>query len=487
MVEYELGMPHDGDMVIGLKNGVVCKTECRLNTPINLTINKGEQLAVIGPNGSGKTILVNTLLGQYRLMEGVRVTYGNGITGQDVKNITFRDSYGSADSTNCYQLRWNSTETDEVPLVRELFPTIPDGEWRYELVSLFGLEQLWDKKIVSLSSGEMRKYQLAKALASRPKLIFVESPFIGLDEEARHTLTELLERMAQQCEVQSVLVVSRKEDIPSFITHVIPVENMECGAKITKEEFENTCSKSSSPLSPLTPHSKEIIRNLPCNDHLPHEILFLNRIHLQYGTRVILDSITWRVNKGEHWALLGPNGSGKSALLSLIYADNPQAYAQDITLFGRKRGTGESIWEIKREIGYVSPEMHRSYTRHYPVMDIVASGLHDSIGLYVKITDSEREACRKWMEIFQIERLSDRDFYTLSSGEQRLVLLARAFVKNPALLILDEPLHGLDTSNRCLALDIIRTYAENPERTVIMVTHYPEELPFDALRLALRT
>ena len=148
-----------------------------------------------------------------------------------------------------------------------------------------------------------------------------------------------------------------------------------------------------------------------------------------------------------------------------------------ISLFGNRRGSGESIWEIKKHIGYVSPEMHRSYARHYPVIDIVASGLHDTIGLYKKIHDDERERCIVWLKIFGLEHIKDNDFFNLSSGEQRMVLLARAFVKNPSLIILDEPLHGLDDSNRSLVMDIIRTFCSNRDKTMIIVTHYPEELP----------
>ena len=180
---------------------------------------------------------------------------------------------------------------------------------------------------------------------------------------------------------------------------------------------------------------------------------------------------------GEKWALSGDNGSGKSTLLSLVCADNPQSYACNISLFGKKRGSGESIWEIKKHIGYVSPEMHRAYLKNLPAVDIVASGLHDSIGLYRKMRDEDRERCEWWMDIFGIAGLKDRSFLQLSSGEQRMVLLARAFVKDPELLILDEPLHGLDMWNRRLVKDIIEAFCERRDKTMIMVTHYKEELP----------
>ena len=197
----------------------------------------------------------------------------------------------------------------------------------------------------------------------------------------------------------------------------------------------------------------------------------------QHPRRSILKDLTWTVNQGERWALSGQNGSGKSTLLSLVCADNPQRYACDISLFGHKRGFGNSIWDIKKHIGYVSPEMHRSYRQDIPAIRIVASGLQDTIGLYTQPKETEYAVCRQWMDIFGIGHLAERTFLKMSSGEQRLVLLARAFVKDPDLLILDEPLHGLDNYNRRLVKDIIETFCQRPGKTLIIVTHYQEELP----------
>ena len=205
--------------------------------------------------------------------------------------------------------------------------------------------------------------------------------------------------------------------------------------------------------------------------------IIFNKVTIRYGERTILKDLDWTVNKGEHWSLSGDNGSGKSTLLSLVCADNPQSYACDISLFGHKRGSGESIWDIKKHIGYVSPEMHRSYKQNIPAIQIVASGLKDTIGLYVRPNDAEKEQCRKWLRVFGIGELAERKFMEMSSGEQRLVLLARAFVKEPDLLILDEPLHGLDDVNRRMVKDIVDRYCQNPAVTLIYVTHYQEELP----------
>ncbi|MCR5819931.1 MAG: ABC transporter ATP-binding protein [Bacteroidaceae bacterium] len=206
-------------------------------------------------------------------------------------------------------------------------------------------------------------------------------------------------------------------------------------------------------------------------------LLQFSHVCIRYGSRTILNDLSWTVNQGEHWALGGDNGSGKSTLLSLVCADNPQAYACDIRLFGHQRGSGESIWEIKRHIGYVSPEMHRAYQKDLPAIDIVASGLHDSVGLYVRPRPEQRQTCILWMRRFGIEDLAERTFLSLSSGEQRMCLLARAFVKTPELLILDEPFHGLDDQRRILATSIIEDFCSDPSKTLIIVSHYENELP----------
>ena len=203
----------------------------------------------------------------------------------------------------------------------------------------------------------------------------------------------------------------------------------------------------------------------------------MNKVSIIYGERTILKELDWTVRNGERWALSGQNGAGKSTLLSLVCADNPQSYACDISLFGNPRGSGESIWDIKKHIGYVSPEMHRSYHRDIPAIRIVASGLKDTVGLYAKPNESEYDICRLWMKIFGLEGKENTSFLKLSSGEQRLVLVARAFVKDPQLLILDEPLHGLDNRNRRLVKDVIEAFCRRRNKTLIMVTHYKEELP----------
>ena len=341
------------------------------------------------------------------------------------------------------------------------------------LYALFHMDALLDKLIITLSSGELRKFQLTKTLFANPRLLIMDNPFIGLDAETRDQLKELLQLLARERDMDIMLVIAKSDDLPEFVDEVI-----------TPTPDGPTTVAAESPADPVPAHvlsdaQRDAILSLPYTDtdYDCQRVVDMRNVTIRYGERTILKDIDWTVMNGERWALSGQNGSGKSTLLSLICADNPQSYACDITLFDRPRGSGESIWDIKKHIGYVSPEMHRSYKRNLPAIRIVASGLMDSVGLYAVPNADDYDKCRWWMNVFGISHLADRPFLQMSSGEQRLVLLARAFVKDPQLLILDEPLHGLDLWNRQLVRDVIETFCQRRNKTMIMVTHYMDELP----------
>lgn len=467
--------------VIWVKQGVTRHPQYRLAEPVNFSLEEGEQLAIVGPNASGKSLLVGILTGRYPLlMNEVSYDFGEEETrmvSECVRYITFRDSYGDADGGYYYQQRWNSQDLDDIPVVRDLLPPAADEELRRLLLEIFDMESLLDKPVVLLSSGELRKFQMAKALLSAPRVVILDNPFIGLDAPTRQSFRQLLEDLIRKTRLQVMLVLSRADEIPDFITHVVPVEERICLPKRRLADYRSSVRPVGLPV--LSDDRKCRILDLPYADNLYEaaQVVQLDGVSIRYGNRVILDALDWTVNSGERWALSGTNGSGKSTLLSLVCADNPQSYACRISLFGRKRGSGESIWDIKKHIGYVSPEMHRAYLKQLPAVDIVASGLYDSVGLYRKVQEKDRAVCEWWMDILGIAELKDRNFLQLSSGEQRLVLLARAFVKDPELLVLDEPLHGLDARNRQLVREVIDTFCQRRGKTLIMVTHYEEELP----------
>ncbi len=497
--------------IIEITNGVTRHPLRRMKAPVTLDIATGEQIAVVGDNGSGKSRLIDILTGRYPLlMNEVRYNFAPSplkLVSENLKYISFRDSYGDGDSTYYYQQRWNQHDIDEnTPTAGQLleqafqaaetnvgFGLDEAGKeqarqqraaLRHRLYELFHLDTLLDKYIIALSSGELRKFQLTKTLLTGPRLLIMDNPFIGLDATTRTQLAGLLQTLITETDLQVILVLSRTDDIPDFITHVIPVEQLSVGPKTTRAAYLSAHSLSTPPhlediyrqwIAELPYASANSTASLQAEE--ANEILRFNRVSIRYGNRTILKELDWCVKRGEMWALSGENGAGKSTLLSLVCADNPQAYACDIELFGHKRGTGESIWEIKKRIGYVSPEMHRAYQKDLPAIDIVASGMNDSVGLYARPRPEQAHICREWMKVFGVGELAERTFLQLSSGEQRLCLLARAFVKDPELLILDEPLHGLDSNNRQRVKDIITTFCQRCGKTLIMVTHYENELP----------
>ena len=481
-------------MHIKIENGITRHPDWRMSEPVNLEIQPGEQVAIIGDNAAGKSRLVEILTGHYPLlMNEVQYDFGPGahrLVSENLRYISFRDSYGETDGTYYYQQRWNQHDIDEqTPTVANLRGKAPalnsvkeKEALMAKLVSLFHLENLLDKYIITLSSGELRKFQLTRALMGEPRALILDNPFIGLDAPTRQQLKELLQELISQTGLQVILVLSRRDEIPDFVTHVLPIKGLCLLPKQTRQDFMNQTEESP---EGLPAEEEQWIAALPERDITAEsfypkeggEILSFRNVSIRYGQRIILDDLSWTVREGERWALTGQNGSGKSTLLSLVCADNPQAYACDISLFGHRRGSGESIWEIKRHIGYVSPEMHRAYMKDLPAIDIVASGLHDSVGLYQRPRPEQRAVCLGWMKVMGIESIADRTFLRLSSGEQRLCLLARAFVKDPELLILDEPLHGLDERQRRRVKDIIETFCRRRHKTMVMVSHYEEELP----------
>ncbi|MDE6268262.1 MAG: ATP-binding cassette domain-containing protein, partial [Muribaculaceae bacterium] len=224
--------------------------------------------------------------------------------------------------------------------------------------------------------------------------------------------------------------------------------------------------------TPGEPHPSDSL-----NDADP--LISMRHCRVAYGSSTIISDISWDILPGERWMLSGRNGSGKSTLLSLICADNPQRYVNDITAFGHHRRSGESIWDIKRHIGYISPEMHLHFHGSGDVATIVAQGLNDTVGLFVRVRPDQMALALEWLKLFGMEHLASRRFDTLSAGEQRLALLARTLIKQPRLLILDEPLHGLDLGRRRAVRDLVSALMErHPRSALIFVTHYPAtELP----------
>lgn len=464
--------------IVAISHGVTRHPDYRLQ-PVDLTLLSRQPAAICGLNGSGKSSLVDIITGAHPL-QGDEPRYRFRTSGTDrssrIRHITFRDVYGGA-APQYYQQRWNKGDEATFPTVRALllheFGRTALTPADLSLLSRIGVTANLDREVNTLSSGELRRFQICKALVARPELLIVDNPYIGLDSGARGMLTSLLEQIAQ--ELTLVIVVSRPEDIPAFIKTVIPVSEKHVLAPVSREAYVAHVpgEKAETPKLQL-PFSND--STLAPNGE-DDSIVELHNVNLSYDGRKILHDLSWTVKRGEHWAVTGENGAGKTTLLSLICADNPMAYARSISLFGKRRGHGESIWDIKKRIGYVSPEIYSTYKKDLPAIDIVASGLYDTIGIYRRISEEDKATSREWLRAFCAEDLADHPYLKLSSGEQRLILLIRAFVKQPDLLVLDEPFHGLDNKRRQRAREIIDAYMTDPRKTLIMISHYEEEFP----------
>jgi molybdate transport system ATP-binding protein len=502
---------HHADLFLSLENVTLRLYDRILFENTNWRFLGNQHWAVIGGNGSGKSTLMKALCGQVPVISG-RITYhfpspgGMRRTGTRLQDQIAYVAFGDQKSvlqrySPYYQARWNSgvgggrVSVDEYLselCVKHLNPYLvvdepPDhaafAEHKERVIDLLSIGGLLPKGVGQLSDGERRKVSIARAMMQRPHLLILDNPLTGLDQRFRTKLTGIVQRLMQGGTLDSmrlILVTTHEDEIPPGITHVLTVQKGTVLAQGPKETFLGR-GTTHSIVRREPPGKRE--RNLPTSpssrdrEPLPQVLVQMKRVNVSYGDVRILQNVDWTVRLGEHWALLGPNGAGKTTLLSLILGDHPQVYANHISLFGKRRGHGESIWEIKRRIGWVAPELHLYHPRGISSLHIVCSGFYDSVGLYHTCTPQQRRTARQWMQRLDVEDCADVPFDKLSEGEQRLVLLARALVKRPLLLILDEPCQGLDAGNIARVRQIVNAVGSQLATSVIYVTHNPNQLP----------
>lgn len=431
--------------------------------PLSWSVRQGEHWAVLGPNAAGKSQLIDIVMSRQALISGELFT----AEGVAVKHVAFTNIYSFIDLENSYyQQRWNIGDEQNAKTVAEIFDGT-DRQRAAELAEALELRGAMEKRINMLSSGELRKVLIVLSLLSSPKVLILDNPYIGLDVRSRGELDSMFRLLAERGGVTIIAVVSRAEDVPPITTHILPVKD---------KRLMPACRPGEDLTWLFDPLSEPGELPAAVVDESFDDVLIFKDVTVKYGSKVVLSGIDWRVRRGEKWLLWGRNGSGKSTLLGLLSGDNPQAYANDITLFDRRRGTGESIWDIKRRIGFISPEVSLYYRKNISCLDVVGSGFFDTIGSPYSFDDEQKALAMKWMDVFGISGLAERMFLRISSGEQQLVLLARLFVKSPSLLVLDEPLHGLDSRNKVLVNMIVEKYC-TPDKSMIYVTHYEEEIP----------
>ena len=449
-------------------------------------VDKGQHWAILGPNGAGKTSLVKSLTGEVPVVRGTIYSPHELTQTSRAGYVSFEQHQRLMErEARRDESRYFSGELNRLTTVYEILlescaspgNSAIDVE---QMAAKLKIQHLLEREIRVLSTGEMRKVQIARTLITSPEILILDEPFDGLDPSSRIDLAQIIGDLMDDSRTV-ILVTHRQREILPNISHVLALRD---GEIIFKGKREDILTPSRMELLYPPPFKTTFIIPAKEEGRKGHvaaafsEILVsMKNVTIKYEDTTILDNVSWTMRTGENWAILGPNGCGKTTLLNLITGDNPQAYANEIYLFGKRRGTGESIWDIKRQTGMISSELQIRYSKPITAFEVVLSGFFDSVGLYRDYTAEQKETAEQWMEVLGIADNSDRVFNQLSYGEQRMQLLARSMVKIPQILILDEPCQGLDRTNRQRILDAIEVVGHQSKTNIIYVTHYPHEIP----------
>ncbi|STQ70220.1 molybdate ABC transporter ATP-binding protein ModF [Hafnia alvei] len=442
-----------------------------------LTLHSGESWAFVGANGSGKSALARALTQDLPQLNGEATSaFAHPIRLSFEQLQKLLSDEWQRNNTDMLSEGEDDTGRTTAEIIRS---DVKDSKRCQQLAAQFGIEPLLERRFKYLSTGETRKALLCQTLMSQPDLLVLDEPFDGLDVNSRAQLAQMLQTLNAQG-VTTVLVLNRFDDIPDFIEHVGVLAECEL------THVGNRLDVLSQALVAQLAHSESLAdMRLPetedprQQDRLPHDQprIMLKNGCVHYNDRPILNHLDWQVDPQQHWQIVGPNGAGKSTLLSLITGDHPQGYSNDLTLFGRRRGSGETIWDIKKHIGYVSSNLHLEYRVSISLRNVILSGFLDSIGIYQATSDRQEKLTDQWLEMLGMQALSHHPFHDLSWGQQRLALIARALVKHPALLILDEPLQGLDPINRQLVKRWIDILMTDGNSQLLFVSHHAEDAP----------
>ncbi len=467
---------------IGIMNSIIVENysaefgESFTLSNINWTLEENQHWVITGTNGSGKSALSAILAG-----------YGDKLSGR-IEGLPERVELVSFEAqAELIERELKKDDADIMDVISEGTPVREileegkslnpdfDANLLEELIGKFKLEHMLERSFRKLSTGETRKIMLIRALVNKPGLLILDEPFDGLDVDSMAMLNELLASHVDT--VPMVLVLNRFDEMPEFITHVAYTDKGQLHHTVDvndKQAYDDLYQLLHLKTTDLeVPDTDESDRPPALKPEDP--LVRLSNIKVAYADNQVINELNWTINPGEHWQLSGPNGSGKTCLLNLITGDHPQCYTNDIFVFGMQRGNGETIWQIKQYIGYVSTALQWEYRVSISVRNVIISGFHDSIGMYTKSSDKEKQVADQWLELLGMKDRADQPYNQLSFGDQRLLLIARAMVKHPTLLILDEPCLGLDDINRQLVLALIEKICASGETTVLYVNHHAED------------
>jgi molybdate transport system ATP-binding protein len=443
---------------------------------ISFNIKKGEQWVVYGEAGSGKTVFAQTLAGNFAFKGNIQFPEADK-SNQENKIMVVEQKHRFKNLQNqsnfYYQQRYNAIDAEATITVEENLLLLEENECgkftKAELIQLFGLSPLLKEPLIQLSNGENKRLQILKAILSGHLLLVLDEPYTGLDEEGRKLLDNILSVLMESG--QHFILLDSRGELPVCFKQF---------ARLSDGRFYHTNKIEKTQMNPngviagaVKKFPSAVSFSYPEFDYA----VKMEQVSVHYDGKKILDGINWLVKRESCWALTGANGAGKSTLLSLITADNPQSYANEIYLFDRRRGTGESIWEIKQKIGFLSPELQLYFDGTCTAFNAIASGLFDTIGLFRQLNPSQEKLVLEWLEFLGCDEYKNRSLANLPGGIQRLILLGRALIKTPPLLVLDEPCQGLDRAQTLFTLQTIERFCTSYHSTLIFVSHYKEDFP----------
>lgn len=440
----------------------------------HLEMHNDQHWAFIGTNGSGKSSLG-------RLMAG-KISPATGSLILPAAHKTALVSFEEQAALIARERERDDSDildivTEGTPVL-ELFYEVSDNTKDIQhWCERFAIQHVLQRGFRKLSTGETRKVLLIRALLQKPDILIVDEPYDGLDLASQQNLQTCFDELHQQG-IQIILILNRISELPAWISHLGFLHQGHLSV-----QGESAAVLENAAVKALLFFDKDSF-TLPARDnccaHYPAQpgdlLVDLRDGKIAYSERTIFSGLNWQIHKGEHWAVLGPNGCGKTSLLNLITGDHPQCYANNLKIFGIQRGSGESIWDIKKHIGIISAALQWEYRVSSNLLSTVLSGLFDSIGLYHQVDEHQKSLAMAWLRQIHLEHKANAPLQSLSYGEQRLVLIARAMIKQPAILVLDEPCQGLDEINRQLVLAFIERLAQQGESTLLYVTHHAGDL-----------
>ncbi len=441
---------------------------------LNWEIRGGQNWQIGGPSGTGKTTLAKIIAGEIKNFEGNVEVYFDEQSKLPKKVLYvsnwFQFTNLEGDRNFYYQQRYNQfAKNDTLTVFAELLHFGKKENLDFDeverLLKVFGFENFKEQQLIELSSGEHKKLQLVKALWLKPQILIIDQPYTGLDVSSRKNLNQVFEEINQ--EGVTLLLINNDDECPKCVHYFAEIKD----GKLVEVSHHKEITKGNKRESKTLPH---FLQKQPKTD--AQLMVEMENVNVSYGEKQVLKNINWQVNEGERWLLQGHNGSGKSTLLSLLNGDHPQAYANEIHLFGKRRGSGESIWDIKERIGMISPELHWYYDMNANVGQAIASGFFDSMSLYKSLRYEQQQQLEQILDFFDLKNDKNKKLNTLPLGKQRLALLARTIVKNPELLILDEPCQGMDEEQTKYFNKVVDDLC-NRGQTLIYVGHFESQLP----------